>query len=309
MHDRHRINGSVGIRHIVTLLDGSTYAAQALPMAQFICETTGAHLTLLCATSGSPSDGLTPVEAESYLCDVAEKIHAAGVQVNCAVRTGSPSEVTRDLVLEQGIDLVVITTRGRSGEKNWLREGLSSKLVHLLDIPILLVQVFESGPAEAPHLVRVLVALDGSAFAEQLLPYARVVGKLFDCELMLMCVPAVPESGKYRAAASVIHALRKQAEASMRKYLASVAESLEADGLSVRTIVTGSYPARSIVDVGKREAVDLIMISSQGRGGLDLLFMGSVAQQVVQLTDSPVLIFPVNKELAEEDETEALAAK
>jgi len=41
------------------------------------------------------------------------------------------------------------------------------------------------------------------------------------------------------------------------------------------------------------------MITSQGRGGLDLVFMGSVAQQVVQLTDHPVLILPINKELAE----------
>lgn len=78
-----------------------------------------------------------------------------------------------------------------------------------------------------------------------------------------------------------------------------VAESLRAEGLIVHTIVTGSYPARSIAKVGKREGVDLVMITSQGRGGLDLLFMGSVAQQVVQLTDSPVFILPINRELAE----------
>jgi nucleotide-binding universal stress UspA family protein len=297
--EHHRLNGSVKIRHVVTLLDGSDYAAQALPMAQFVCETTGAQLTLLSALGSFQSEGEEQLEAETYLCAAAEKIHAAGIQVNCAVRPGSPAEVTHKLVVEQGADLVILTTRGRSGENNWLREGLSSKLVHLLDIPVLLVQVFESGPPEAPHLARILVALDGSVFAEQILPYARVLGEQFDCELMLMCVPAVPESEKYRAPASVIHAIRKQAETSMRKYLASVANRLREEGLAVRTIVTGSYPARSIVDVGKREGVDLIMITSQGRGGLDLLFMGSVAQQVVQLTDSPVFIFPINKELAE----------
>ena len=113
-------------------------------------------------------------------------------------------------MLEKDVDLVIVTTRGRSGEKNWLREGLSSKLVHLLDIPVLLIQVFESGPAESPHLGRILVALDGSVFAEQLLPYARLLAKQFDCELMLMCVPAVPESEKYRAPDSVIRAIREK---------------------------------------------------------------------------------------------------
>ncbi|MEW5871793.1 MAG: universal stress protein [Chloroflexota bacterium] len=297
--ERHRTNGSCKIRHVLTLLDGSEYAAQALPLAQFVCETTGAQLTLLSASLRYQAQGPQEFEAGAYLCGVAEKLHAAGIQVNCEVRADSPAEATQELVLEKDVDLVIVTTRGASGEKNWLREGLSSKLVHLLDVPILLVQVFESGPAEAPHLGRILVALDGSAFAEQLLPYARLMARQFDCELMLICVPAVPESGKYRAPASVIQAIRKQAEASMREYLASVAEVLRAEGLTVHTVVTGSYPARAIVNISKREAVDLIMISSQGRGGLDLLFMGSVAQQVVQLADSPVFIFPINKELAE----------
>ncbi len=293
----HRLERNVNIRHVITLLDGSDYAAQALPMAQFICETSGAHLTLLGASSSYLFEEDGKIEIENYLLGVAEKIHASGVQVNCVVRSESPAEATHKLVLEQNADLVIISTYGKSGEKHWLRGGLSSKLVHLLDIPVLLVQVFESGPAQAPHVARILVALDGSAFAEQLLPYARLYAKLFESDLMLLSVPAVPESEKYRAVDSVIQAIRKQAETGMRKYLTSVAESLQKEDLSVRTVVTGSYPARTIVDVGKREGVDLIMITSQGRGGLDLLFTGSVAQQVVQLSDSPILILPINKEL------------
>ncbi|MFH2040357.1 MAG: universal stress protein, partial [Chloroflexota bacterium] len=294
---QHRLERDVNIRHVVTLLDGSDYAAQALPMAQFICETSGAHLTLLSASRSYLSEEEGRFEIENYLLGVAEKIHASGVQVDSIVRAESPAEAAQKLVLEQNVDLVIISTHGKSGEKHWLRGGLSSKLVHLLDIPVLLAQVFESGPAQAPHIGRILVALDGSAFAEQLLPYARLYARLFDSELMLLSVPAVPESEKYRAVASVIQAIRKQAVTGMRKYLASVAESLQKEGLSVRTVVSGSYPARTIVDVGKREGVDLIMITSQGRGGLDLLFTGSVAQQVVQLSDSPILILPINKEL------------
>ena len=284
------------IKHVLTLLDGSVYAAQAIPMAQFICETTGARLTLLSARQEFEAVAGVRTDMGDYLTAIAEKIHAAGVHVNSVVRTGSTAQVTRDLVVEQKVDLVIITTRGGSGEKNWLQEGLTNKLVHLLDIPILLVQVFESGPAQAPHIGRILVALDGSAFSEQTLPYARQLGKLLNCELMLICVPAVPESEKYRAPASVISTIRKQSETSMRKFLELVAELLRKDDLEVRTLVTGSYPARTIVDVGKREGVDLIMITSQGRGGLDLLFTGSVAQQVVQLSDSPVLIVPINHE-------------
>ena len=82
----------------------------------------------------------------------------------------------------------------------------------------------------------------------------------------------------------------------MRRYLKAVATSLNGHGRNVRTIITGSYPARIIVDVGRREGADLILLTSQGRGGLDLILMGSVAQQVVQFTDSPVFFVPINHE-------------
>ena len=291
------LNKSINIQQIATLLDGSEHAAQALPMAQFICKTFEAQLTLLSASRRYQTEADKQKAIEIYLSTAAEKLRSVGIQAQKIIRSGPTVETTQDYVDKQGIDLVIVTTRGHSGENNWLREGLSNKLVHLLDIPVLLVQVFESGPAEAPHFARILVGLDGSAFAEELLPYARLFGKQFGCELMLMSVPAVPESEKYRAPDSTIQAIRKQAETNMRKYLSSVAESLRADGLTVRTIVTGFDPARSIADVGKREGVDLIMLTSQGRGGLNRLLMGKVTQQVVQLTDSPVFILPINKEL------------
>jgi len=293
----HRLKKETSIRHMLTILDGSDYAAQAVPMTQFISETLGSQITLLSASRDYQYDLDSKAAINNYLCEAAEKIHAAGIQVTCQVKAGTPAQVTNNLVNQKKVDLVVVTTRGSSGEKNWLSEGLSSKLVHLLDIPVLLVQVYESGPPEAPHIGRILVTLDGSAFSEQILPYARLFGHAFNCELMLICVPAVPESQKYRAPASVINTIRRQAETSMKKYVHNVAERLREEGLTVSTVVTGSYPARTIVDVGKREGVDLIMLTSQGRGGLDLLFMGSVAQQVVQLTDSPVFILPINREL------------
>ena len=132
-----RLNGNIKIGHVLTLLDGSSYAAQALPLTQFICETTGAPLTLLSASQDFQAESREKAEAEAYLSLVAEKIHAAGIKVNATVRSGSTAETTHELVVEKGVDLVIVTTRGRSGEKNWLREGLSSKLVHLLDIPVL----------------------------------------------------------------------------------------------------------------------------------------------------------------------------
>ena len=283
-----------GIHHVVTLLDGSSNAAQAIPIAQFICKVSGARLTLLTARREEKSEPGWQAKMETYLFQEAQNIKASGIDADCVVRYGSPSNVTRDFVVEQGIDLVIVTRIGRSGERNWLNNGLSSKLVHLLDIPVLLVQVFKSGPPEAPHIGRILVPLDGSVFSEQALQYARFWGKILNCELMLLSVPAIPESEKYPAPDMIIQTIRKQAEENMRKYLGTIADLIRTDGLKVSTIITGSSPVRTIADVDVREGVDLIILTSQGRGGMNLFLTGSVTQQVVQLTDIPVFILPIN---------------
>ena len=78
----------------------------------------------------------------------------------------------------------------------------------------------------------------------------------------------------------------------MRKFLKAVAVSLRGEGFRVRTIVTGSLPARTIVSVAEQEDVDLIMLTSRGRGKLEFL-VGSVAQRVVEHTNKPVFLMPI----------------
>ncbi len=285
-----------GIHHVLTLLDGSTNAAQAIPMAQYICKATGARLTMLTARSENKNEPGWEVDMERYLLAMAQNVQAAGVEVDCVVRSGSPAVITQALVLELGIDLVVITKRGESDEKNWRNDGLSSKLIHLLDIPVVLVQPFEHPSQEMPDVCRILVPLDGSRFSEQALLYARLWGRLLDSEILLLAVPAIPESDTVSAPDVVIQTIRKQAEENMRKYLEFTANKIRKDGLRVDCLVTGSSPAQTIVDVSIRENVDLIILTSQGRGGLNLLMTGSVTQQVVDLTDTPAFVLPINHE-------------
>jgi nucleotide-binding universal stress UspA family protein len=292
----------VSIKRVAVLLDGSFYAGQAIPMAKKVCSNLGAHLTLFSAmkygsSTSTDLSGNGKAQLEEYLCEVSEEIAKTGIGVNSAIRTGSPADAAERLVEEQSIDVIITTTRGKSGEKNWLTGGLSSKLVQKLDIPVLLVQTTDDDDAEIPppDIDRLLVALDGSIYSEQTLPYARAFAKAFGCELILLSVPAVPESENYKAPASMIQTVRTKAEINMKKFNEAVARSLRADDIEVRSLVTGSMPARTIGEVEEKEDIDLVMITSKGRGGLDLFFMGSVAQLVVQRSKNPVFIMPITK--------------
>ena len=207
------------------------------------------------------------------------------------------ADTTKELVDEQNIDLVVTSTVGKSGNPHWLSGGISSKLMRQITTPVLLVQTKDDQAVVSPKIGRILVSLDGSILAEHTLPYARAFAKAFHSEIVLLAVPQVPEVKSYRAPDHAIEQIRNQMESTMDNFLEAVARSLREDGLEVRAITQGSLPVRTIVSVGEEEEADLIMLTSRGRGGIDRLFMGSVAESVVAESDKAVLMVPVYEAL------------
>jgi nucleotide-binding universal stress UspA family protein len=186
---------------------------------------------------------------------------------------------------------VVTTTRGKSGEKHWMSGGVSPKLMMRLDIPVFLVQGDQ--PADIGiNPDRMLVALDGSIASEKVLPYARALGQAFNSELTLLSVPQIPETENYRAPADVVEQLRAEAEAKMANFLNAVSRSLEKDGLKVSTLVKGSRPAQTIVETADEADYDLILLTSNGRGGFNRMIMGADSERVVDGTNRCVLMMP-----------------
>lgn len=284
------------INKIAVLLDGSVYAAQALPAAKRISQATGASMTLLSGVKSYPHGPQEQFNAdlaarEIYLEKMIEQLTADGFVVDKAVRRGSIAEVTRTFVKSAGIDLVVTTTRGKSGEKHWMSGGVSSKLMRSLDIPVYLVQGVQ--PADLGHVpTRMLVALDGSIASEKVLPYARSLAQVYDAELTLLSVPQIPETDNYRAPADVVENLRAEAEAKMKDFLEAVARSLENDGIKVNILVKGSRPATTIVETAEEGDYGLIMLTSNGRGAFDRMIMGADSERVVGSTNRCVLMMP-----------------
>lgn len=290
----------VEVHNIVVLLDGSDNAAKAVPLARMIAQGLKAKITLASSirqrSLESPEQYQTKTEERMlYLTGMAEALRTAEVESQATTQPGSPIDMMKTLISQNGFDLVVTTTRGRSGMPNWLQGGFSHNLVQKIDKPVLLVQLDEQGNGVLNRVGSILVALDGSSYAERALPYARALAKAFGSRLVLLCVPAVPEAQDYRAAADVIEKIRNKAEMRMRKYLEATASLLRRDGIRVKTRVAGSIPAQTIIAVAREEKVDLIILTSQGRGGFNALLMGSVAERVVQNTQLPVFMVSIQE--------------
>ena len=283
---------------IAILLDGSSYAAQAIPWAEMYCKKTGAHLTILSSIKGKYPDPKGEFEMklrtrQAYLDEVKTELQKKSIDVDIVIRSGFIADATQLLVHEQHIDMVITSTRGKSGKLNWTSGGASHKIIQKINQPVFLVQTSADGVAMPPKLERILVPLDGSIFSERVLPYARTLAKLFDAELILLTVPAVPEPADYHAPSELIESIRDKAEVEIINFLDAVARSLRESDIRVRTMVAGTLPARTIVNIAKQEDVDLIMSTSHGRSGFDLLMLGSKAQRVVEQSEKNVFMMPI----------------
>jgi nucleotide-binding universal stress UspA family protein len=129
---------------------------------------------------------------------------------------------------------------------------------------------------------RILVPLDGSDLARAILPRVVEMAGAHKSEVVLLRV--LPESGVLPKTAA-----KQRQEAEER--LTSAEQELLNEGVNVRhTIRHGSDPAAEIVDYAEVNEVDLIAMSTHGRGGIGRWVFGSVAARVLEGTTKPILL-------------------
>ncbi len=136
---------------------------------------------------------------------------------------------------------------------------------------------------------RILVPLDGSVNAEQILPHAQTLGRL--CSAQLILLHATDSEGSVAAADVDVHALVQKEQHEAVAYLDGVAEHLRNEGLEVAMDHPEGKPAaRVIAEAARRHGADLIAMTTHGRSGLQRLLIGSVAEGVLREATCPVLL-------------------
>jgi nucleotide-binding universal stress UspA family protein len=147
---------------------------------------------------------------------------------------------------------------------------------------------------------RIVVPLDGSVLAEQILPRVMALAKFEEAEITLLNV-LIPQSYSQKEIAEPSMPWWENDIAVAQTYLFRVAARLRRDGMAVTTdIVIGENVAQSIGDFAGREKADLIAIATHGRGGLARLLRGSVADAVLHSSRLSMLVFKPNKTAVEE---------
>ena len=150
---------------------------------------------------------------------------------------------------------------------------------------------------------QILLPLDGSELSELALGPARELALALPARLHLLQVLSYSQDldlvrgAEYGALSDdhISNLLQEVAAAQTSKaveYLAAKAAELEAAGVEVVTDYETGNAAEKILDYARAADIDLIVMSTHGRGGLGRLLVGSVTDRIIRAGERPVLVVP-----------------
>jgi nucleotide-binding universal stress UspA family protein len=294
-------------------LDGSPFGEQALPLALAIARRAGATIEVVHALAplGAIYASLDPrleaqmrTRGQAYLDSIVRRLQGTGsVRATAMLLEGMVPEVLESHTAACGADLIVMTTHGRSPLGRFWIGSVADHLLRHLTLPLLLVRPREEAPVDPDPVPRhILLPLDGSTLAEQMIEPAVTLGVLTGADFTLLRVikqvlPAAFALEHAGAGVGVQYLLDQieKTHAELRReagaYLEGVAIQLRARGLKVRTrVAEEEQAALAILHEAAPLGIDLIALQTHGRGGLARLLLGSVADKVVRGATVAVLV-------------------
>lgn len=285
---------------VLVPLDGSALAEGALPVARRLVGEPGDELILLrvAVLNDMPmpimaeygmvwadyGEAVTTPEEErrqavDYLDGVQGRSTLANLHTRAIVLEGDRSQVIVETAAKEGVDLIVMTSHGRTGLSRWVIGSVAERVLESGPCPVLL---WRDGQEAASALQSILVTLDGSTLSETALDPALKLARRLGASVTLLRVwPHGAGEARPESEDSYLNGVIKQhAETTVPLRSATV----EAKGAGP------AHTALAIIEFAGREAIDLIAMSTHGRSGLQRWVYGSVTEKVLRGTDKALLM-------------------
>ncbi len=278
---------------ILVPLDQSPIAELGLAQAQTMARNYQGRIHLLTVLDGDAPPGelgataLPPSQASAteYLTDVVEDLDAGGYPARFEVRTGVAAEEIGAVAKAGEVDLVVISTQGRSRLRRWVLSHVTMDVIHQTTPPLLVIRPTDDWRSTRTRFKKLLVALDGSATAEQVLPHVHEIASKFDSEVTLLSAPEGSQSDDFPD--------------KIKSYLDRIAQLLRDKGVNANPLAVESAPFQAILSVSKEQGSDLIMLVSHGAGGVERqeqVRLGNVVDSLLQEAPCPIFLVSARPE-------------
>jgi nucleotide-binding universal stress UspA family protein len=279
-------------QHILVPLDGSELAERALQPALAIAKAMSARLVLfrvvpqLTLLAADPQlyeemGRMSAEETETYLRAVRAALPPTDVRVETVSELGAPADAIVNYVAAHGVDLIVMSSHGHTGVRRWIHGSVAERVLH--EAPCATIIICAANTVDFLQYKRLMVPLDGSALAEQALAPASALAEALCTELYLLRVtsPAhVPL--ETMAMQQVFNEIEHQERNEAERYLQQQYQKLPNKHLFFDVLVARRSVADTIIDYVQSRQIDLIVMSTHGRTGLDRVMFGSVTEKVLR---------------------------
>ncbi len=288
---------------ILVPLDGSSLSEEVLPYVRHLGLRLSLPVHLLSVVEPPPpsiSRDLNPrlhdhetiehrtAAAKEYLSSVAEGLQADGLSVSFATPSGTPSPVIVEEADKDAGTLIAMGGHGRSGVSRWWLGSVADRVLHLTSKPFLVVRSHQKDDLlHQEGFRRIVVPVDGSSVAEQVLPH--VVYLASGLGLVVDLVRVTPSRDEFHRHLPHIPGHRNpsyedyltHANAEAADYLGQLKDNLQRQGVgSVEEHLLQGDPAASIIDIAAATDDRLVAMTTHGRSGLGRWVLGSVAERV-----------------------------
>ncbi|MEF8863151.1 MAG: universal stress protein [Haloarculaceae archaeon] len=275
---------------ILVPTDGSECAQAAVGYAEDLATRYEARVHVLSVADSRRLENAPRADrVEQERAETAERtcneLSGSGVSVEQAVRTDIPHKAILRYATEQDIDLVVMGTHGRTGVERYLLGSVTEKVVRLSDVPVLTVKAEADGDATYPY-ADILVPTDGSGGAAAAIDPAVDIASTYDARVHALSVIDTMSMGVDVRSGAILDAL----EESARSAVETIEErAANASVHAVETAIQHGNPYRAIRSYVEEHDIDLVVMGTHGRSGIERYLLGSVAEKTVRTSPVPVM--------------------
>jgi nucleotide-binding universal stress UspA family protein len=313
---------------ILVPLDGSQLADCVLPHVIAIASSFDAEITLLrileknhAGTSAQMFDLLNwqinKTRSVLYLDKIQARLENSNIRVQTEVLEGLIAEGITEYAQNRGMKLIILSSHGRHGLTQWGISSVTQKTILSAQTSLLIVRADAGELSEAPMYRNILVPLDGSQRAENVLPIITQLANFHKSKLHLVQVIQTPEMARQmppvrediELSNRIVERNREEAE----RYLEQLKSRSYLEGIAIQThLVASDNAAVALHQLAEQENIDLVALSAHGYSGNrqwpygsmvnNFILYGKVSLLIVQ--DLPAKQEPTSPELLSSERTE-----
>lgn len=293
-------------KHLLAPLDGSTIAECTLPHLVALAHAYQTRVTLVRVLEApetglerQPTDPLQwtlyKAEAKAYLDQVAQRLRAeAGIETEPVLLEGQAAHRVCEFALSNDVDLIVISSHGRSGLSRWNVSSVVHKIVQGANRSVMIVRAYNAGkqPLIGLRYAHLLAPLDGSQRAESVLSAAATLARAHEAQLGLVHVVVRPEMPRQLPLTAddeelIEHFVARNCEAATQ-YLEQLRDRL-AYPFELH-LLTSHNLTLALHDLADEAEVDLVLLGAHGHSGRRKWPYGSVTTSFIEYGNVPLLV-------------------